>query len=185
MSTTKHLAKNWRKRSIDATTLTTAALLLAAAIAYGILYIRRMSSVSREYEAIKEDLEAIAQYVRRTLQEMEERIAQLASRVEELEKKLRAEAFKPSPSVRKVPVAKPSAEVTPTEVEILQHLLLEGEKTSADIRGIINRSREHTARLLKKLFEEGFVERDTTKTPFRYRITEKGKKLLESLSQSQ
>jgi len=185
MSTTKHLAKSWRKKSIDATTLATTALLLAVAIAYGILYVRRMSSISKEYEAMKKDLETIAQYVRRALQEMEERIAQLVSRVEELEKKLRAEAFKPSPSVRKVPVAKPSAEVTPTEVEILQHLLLEGEKTSADIKEIISRSREHTARLMKKLFEEGFVERDTSKTPFRYRITAKGKKLLESLSQSQ
>jgi len=39
-------------------------------------------------------------------------------------------------------------------------------------------SREHTARLMKKLYEAGYVERETKKIPFEYRIKNEMKKLL-------
>jgi predicted transcriptional regulator len=57
------------------------------------------------------------------------------------------------------------------------------EMTSRDIQITIGRSREHTSRLLKRLFEEGFVERNTKTKPFTYRITEKGKTKLGNLEQ--
>jgi predicted transcriptional regulator len=54
-------------------------------------------------------------------------------------------------------------------------LITTKEMTSRDIQVTIGRSREHTSRLMKRLFQEGFVERNTKTKPFTYRITEKGK----------
>jgi predicted transcriptional regulator len=55
--------------------------------------------------------------------------------------------------------------------------------TSRDIQITLKRSREHTSRLMKKLFEDGYVTRDTDSKPYSYSISEKGKekiKVLES-----
>ena len=52
------------------------------------------------------------------------------------------------------------------------------EMTSRDIQVTIGRSREHTSRLMKRLFEEGYVERNNKVRPFTYQITEKGKSKL-------
>ena len=53
-------------------------------------------------------------------------------------------------------------------------LITEKPMTSRDIQVTIGRTREHTSRMLKKLFEEGLVERDMSTKPFTYKITEKG-----------
>jgi len=47
--------------------------------------------------------------------------------------------------------------------------------TSRDIQITLKRSREHTSRLMKKLFEDGYVERNTETKPYTYSITKKGK----------
>jgi predicted transcriptional regulator len=55
--------------------------------------------------------------------------------------------------------------------------------TSRDIQITLKRSREHTSRLMKKLFEGGYVIRNTDSKPYSYAISEKGKekiKVLES-----
>ena len=54
-------------------------------------------------------------------------------------------------------------------------LITEKPMTSRDIQITIGRTREHTSRMMKKLFEEGFVERNIKTKPFTYYITEKGK----------
>lgn len=56
--------------------------------------------------------------------------------------------------------------------------LLTEPRTSTDIKNAIGKTREHTARLLKKLYEDNFVERDSTNKPFKYKITELGKNYL-------
>ena len=53
-------------------------------------------------------------------------------------------------------------------------LITEKPMTSRDIQITIGRTREHTSRMLKKLFEEGLVGRDMSTKPFTYKITEKG-----------
>jgi DNA-binding HxlR family transcriptional regulator len=53
-------------------------------------------------------------------------------------------------------------------------LITEKPMTSRDIQVTIERTREHTSRMLKKLFEEGLVERDMSTKPFSYKITDKG-----------
>jgi predicted transcriptional regulator len=62
-------------------------------------------------------------------------------------------------------------------------LITTKEMTSRDIQITIGRSREHTARLMKRLFEEGLVERNTKNKPFTYRITDHGKSKLGNLEQ--
>jgi predicted transcriptional regulator len=57
-------------------------------------------------------------------------------------------------------------------------LITNKSMTSRDIQITIGRTREHTSRLMKKLFEDGFVERNTNTKPFTYSITEKGREKL-------
>ncbi len=54
------------------------------------------------------------------------------------------------------------------------HLITNKAMTSRDIQITLKKSREHTSRLMKKLFEEGFVQRNTESKPYTYSITEKG-----------
>ena len=66
-----------------------------------------------------------------------------------------------------------------TDQEVLQILLTQGPKSAPEIQKIIGKTREHTARMMKELFEQGYVERDTSKIPYRYRINEKLRRVLE------
>jgi len=78
------------------------------------------------------------------------------------------------------------AQLTATELRVLEILTNEGQKTAPAIKNQIGLTREHTARLMKKLYEKGYVERDETKTPYAYRIKEEMRKILrktESVSQ--
>ena len=57
--------------------------------------------------------------------------------------------------------------------------MLEVPLTSREIQRKINKSREHTSRLLKKLYSENIVMRDESVRPYKYKITDEGRKLLE------
>ena len=73
---------------------------------------------------------------------------------------------------------KAMATLTDTEVQVLEMLSQEGPKTAPEIKERVSLSREHTARLMKKLYEEGYVEREIGKIPFRYSIKAEMEKLL-------
>jgi len=61
-------------------------------------------------------------------------------------------------------------------IEHVLKLITERPMTSRDIKEKCGgRSREHISRLMKKLFDDGFVERNTTKRPYTYSITDSGK----------
>jgi DNA-binding MarR family transcriptional regulator len=75
-----------------------------------------------------------------------------------------------------------SLELTETENQIIQFLLIEGPKTAPEVERKIEKTREHTARLMKKLWQEGFIERDTHRIPFVYRVNEKLKERLEAMA---
>ena len=55
------------------------------------------------------------------------------------------------------------------------HLITKKAMTSRDIQITLKRSREHTSRLMKKLFEDGYVKRNTDSKPYTYSISEKGR----------
>jgi hypothetical protein len=56
--------------------------------------------------------------------------------------------------------------------EYVLRLLNERPMTSREVQQAIGRSREHTSRLMKRLHEYGFVNRDTSTKPFKYALAE-------------
>ena len=76
------------------------------------------------------------------------------------------------------------AQLTPTELSALELLASEGPKTAPEIKEKVSLSREHTARLMKKLYEEGYLERETGKIPFRYSVKKEMENLLKKVDSS-
>ena len=66
-------------------------------------------------------------------------------------------------------------------IDYVLHLITNKAMTSRDIQITLKRSREHTSRLMKKLFEDGYVQRNTNTKPYTYSITKKGKEKLETI----
>jgi predicted transcriptional regulator len=66
-------------------------------------------------------------------------------------------------------------------IDYVLHLITNKAMTSRDIQITTKRSREHTSRLMKKLFESGLVQRNTETKPYTYSITEKGKSKVEDV----
>ena len=62
--------------------------------------------------------------------------------------------------------------------EFVLGLITDRTMTSRDIQITLGRSREHISRLMKKLFEDGFVKRNSNSKPYTYSITEGGKEKL-------
>jgi len=60
-------------------------------------------------------------------------------------------------------------------IDYVLHLITNKAMTSRDIQITLKRSREHTSRLMKKLFEDGYVKRNIDSKPYTYSISEKGK----------
>jgi hypothetical protein len=64
---------------------------------------------------------------------------------------------------------------TSDTLETILELLLNGPLTSRDIQRGIGRTREHTSRVMKKLYELKYVDRDINHKPFKYNITDLGR----------
>ena len=79
---------------------------------------------------------------------------------------------------------KAMAALTDTEIAVLEMLSSEGLKTAPEIKERAHLSREHTARLMKKLYEEGYLEREVGKIPFSYSIKKEMEKLLRKTESS-
>jgi len=58
-------------------------------------------------------------------------------------------------------------------------LLQEAPRSAREIQYNIGKTREHISRLMKKLHDEGLVDRNMSTKPFIYKITDEGRKLLE------
>ena len=70
-------------------------------------------------------------------------------------------------------------------VDYVLQLITNKAMTSRDIQITTKRSREHTSRLMKKLFESGLVQRNTETKPYSYSITEKGKEKINNITSDQ
>ena len=116
--------------------------------------------------------------------------ASLESRCRELEKSVddmitqHKQILQELESIRSKPVP-PVAELRPvlqedpildrltaTERETLQ-ILKEGPLHAPELGRRVNKSREHMARLMKRLYLEGYVDRETDQPPFRYKLNDK------------
>ena len=98
--------------------------------------------------------------------------------------------FWTGPEVRSEPVIlikrdKAMAALTDTELAVLEMLSMEGSKTAPEVKERVQLSREHTARLMKKLYEEGYLERETGKIPFKYSVKKEMEKLLKKTESEQ
>jgi len=94
------------------------------------------------------------------------------------------------PEIKSEPVIpirrdKAMSALTDTEVIVLEMLSAEGPKTAPEIKDRVQLSREHTARLMKKLYEKGYLERETGKIPYRYSVKEEMKKFLNKATNEQ
>ena len=75
-----------------------------------------------------------------------------------------------------VPVSRVPNMSSEDSVKHVLKLITKKPMTSRDIEVTFGgRSREHVSRLMKKLFDDGLVERNTTNRPYTYSITDNGK----------
>jgi len=110
--------------------------------------------------------------------------ADIVERIGRLESAGLETAFAGEPGESAVPIRKERAlaPLTLTELRIVELLAAEGEKTAPQIRERIGLTREHTARLMKKLFASGYVERATGEMPYRYRLKKEMMSILKEQS---
>jgi hypothetical protein len=112
-------------------------------------------------------------------QKTEDPNLELKQFLEKLAKNEAQEEIKvPQPKIlNEKPISTPNVPNTvhtnPTDYVL--HLITNKAMTSRDIQITLKKSREHTSRLMKKLFEDGYVQRNTETKPYSYSITEKGK----------
>jgi len=116
------------------------------------------------------DYETAQEAMRNKLSGLEEQVQKLSSAPE-----ARNES---TMSVMPIKRDKAMAALTDTEVAVLEFLSAEGSKTAPEIKEKVHLSREHTARLMKKLYEEGYLERETGKLPFKYSVKKEMEKFL-------
>jgi len=105
------------------------------------------------------------------LENTEKSIEEIRNEIQELSKR-------PAPRLQTVPINAPIPlqqkdvldQLTPTEFNVLTLIDELGEVSVPEIREKIEKTREHTARLLKKLFDKGFIDRNTNSMPYRYHL---------------
>lgn len=136
---------------------------------------------------IIEDVPAIEQKMSTQIEEMNRKVGDIKAaqnnmmqRIAEVEK-IKYKVQVPEAKIEAaIPIKKEKAlaPLTETELIVLETIAKEGEKTAPEIREKIKLTREHTARLMKKLYVDGYLERATHKMPYTYRLKEEMQKIL-------
>ena len=99
---------------------------------------------------------------------------------------------KPAPIIEQGPIPRQPesqpesqrSQTPPTELELDEtqlaaiKLLSEGPKDTRQLTDTLKKSREHTARLMKELFDLGLVRRNDSTKPFVYQLTDEGRRYL-------
>jgi len=110
--------------------------------------------------------------------ELSERVGTIEKSIQDMRTDLTKLATQPRPAPLATRVDAPIPvqgkdvfqQLTEIEIEVLEMIVDLGEGTVPEIREKIDRTREHTARLLKKLYDRGFIDRNTSGMPYRYSI---------------
>ena len=160
---------------------------------------RLRRGAGREYRVNDAIVEAVVMEYTRRLKDYDRVIGEMRAKLDIIEVKgqsiaaLSGRDAGVTPSQMKQPHAQPVSDrvvVTqhPQQVEVFEgqngttdyilKLLLEKPRTSREVQHAVGRTREHTARLLKKLHDGGLVTRDINSKPFRYNITATGQSKL-------
>jgi DNA-binding MarR family transcriptional regulator len=159
---------------------------------------KKAESIEKKFAPIEKQLEAISENDAKILSKIAEMDTNarnfeaenqlLKTKIKEVEE--RVEKLTAAPEIKSEPVIpirrdKAMAALTDTEVTVLEMLSSEGSKTAPEIKDRVQLSREHTARLMKKLYEKGYLERETGKIPFRYSIKKEMKNFLRKAESEQ
>ena len=137
---------------------------------------RRLADVPAKVGGLSKVEKKVAAQIKRMSKRFEDVIAtqeRMIKKIEEMEKvKYRVPAAPEAKVEAVIPIKreKALAPLTETELSVLNILATEGATTAPEIRDRIKLTREHTARLMKKLYEAGYLERDTRKMPYAYRV---------------
>jgi chromosome segregation ATPase len=160
--------------------------------------IKKVENIENKFAPIENQLNTVSENNVRILskiaevdkktQSVEAAHQTLKTKMAEVEEQMRK--LSEAPEVKMEPVIpirrdKAMAALTDTEVAVLEMLTSEGSKTAPEIKDRIRLSREHTARLMKKLYEKGYLERETGKIPFRYSVKKEMKKFLRKTESGQ
>lgn len=108
----------------------------------------------------------------------QKKIEQQIAESEKMRRKISAQTEAKIEAAIPIRREKALAPLTQTELSVLDVLASEGRKTAPEIRSRINLTREHTARLMKKLYEDGYLERDVGKIPYAYSLKDEMRKIL-------
>ncbi len=165
---------------------------MVGVMAYGRL---KDVSIKRGYQADEAVVEAVVLEYTRRLRDYDKVIADLRARLDIMEvrsqpyvasQQFPQQSRQPQPHV--APVSEPVAVTQHATVDERQEnngttdyilkLLSERPRTSREVQHAIGRTREHTARLMKKLHDSGLVSRDVNAKPFRYAVTGQGQERL-------
>lgn len=119
------------------------------------------------------------------VKELSDRVENIESSIEAMRGDLQKIASQPR-IVHQVPVTAPIPvegdnilqQITDTELHVLKMIVDLGEGTVPEIKDVIGKTREHTARLLKKLYEKGYIDRNTSSMPYRYSIRKEIRELI-------
>ena len=160
--------------------------------------IKKAESIEKKFAPMEKQLETVSENNSKVLSQIAEMDTKTQSieaenqalKTEIRELKEQVEKLIAVPEIKSEPVIpirrdKAMAALTDTEVTVLEMLSAEGSKTAPEIKDRVQLSREHTARLMKKLYEKGYLERETGKIPFRYSIKKEMKKLLRKAESEQ
>jgi DNA-binding MarR family transcriptional regulator len=160
--------------------------------------IKKAESIEKKFAPMEKQLETVSENNLKVLSKITE-IATKTQNIEAENQTLKTEIREAKEQVEKliavpeiksepvIPIRrdKAMAALTDTEVTVLEMLSAEGAKTAPEIKERVQLSREHTARLMKKLYEKGYLERETGKIPFRYSIKKEMKKILRKAESEQ
>jgi DNA-binding MarR family transcriptional regulator len=153
--------------------------------------VKRADAIEKKFAPLETQIETIAENnaaagsqvaeAEKKIQTLESVQDALKTKVAGLEEQMQKFTTVPEMPVEPViPIKrdKAMAALTETEVTVLEMLSAEGAKTAPEIKERVQLSREHTARLMKKLYEKGYLERETGKIPFRYSVKKEMEKFL-------
>ena len=110
---------------------------------------------------------------------LQNRVETTETSVESLKKEVQKLAMAPKQRVvvrqdinAPIPVQQSNilSRLTETELSALKKIAELGEGAVPEIKEHLGTTREHTARMLKKLYESGFVDRSTNAMPYRYSV---------------
>lgn len=209
--------------------ITTAALLLMIVVA-SIVFYRKITEATNEYDGAKDSIKNITFGFTRQIKRIQQNVAKaeneattakivasealktsgevkeatlkgleavksLQSRVESTESEfdiIRKEVQKLAAAPKQrivvrqdIPAAIPIQQgsvlqqLTDTELTALKKIVELGDGTVPEIKEHIGTTREHTARLLKKLYESGFVDRSTNAMPYHYSVRKEIRDLIQ------